>query len=70
MDSFDRKPNVYFIIDPNKIGVMTFTFDGKKTFNLFQDYPNKLSPIEKDIFDKQFPFWKEFFKDRKYDKGR
>lgn len=46
-------------------GEFLFSFDGKTTFNLFRDYPWKLTPEEKAIFDAEYPFWKEFFADRR-----
>ena len=45
-------------------GVHLFTFNKKKIYNLFKDYPHKLSKEEKEIFDKENPYWKEFFEDR------
>ena len=37
----------------------------KKTiFNLFQDYPYKLTKEQKEIFDRENPYWKDFFSDR------
>lgn len=45
-------------------GEMRFSFDGKKIYNLFADYPWKLTPEEKRIFDEENPFWAEFFEDR------
>ena len=45
-------------------GVWLFTFDKKTIFNLFQDYPHKLSPEQKQIFDRENPEWADFFKDR------
>lgn len=50
--------------DNNQIGVWEFSFDKKKTFNMFQDYPEKLTKEQKDIFDKENPYWKEFFAER------
>lgn len=41
-----------------------FSFDKVKIFNLFEDYPHNLTPEEKEIFDKENPYWKEFFKER------
>lgn len=65
----------YIILDKDKeltednvdktIGEHLFTFDKKKIYNLFEDYPYKLTKEEKEIFDKENPFWKDFFKDRK-----
>ena len=40
------------------------TFDGQTVFNLFRDYPYKLSPEQKQIFDSENPYWADFFKDR------
>jgi len=45
-------------------GQFLFTFDQKKIFNLFEDYPHNLTPEQKEIFDKENPYWKDFFKDR------
>lgn len=47
-----------------KIGEFLFSFDKKTIFNLFQDYPHKLSPEQKQIFDRENPEWADFFKDR------
>lgn len=46
------------------IGERLFTFDGVKIYNLFADYPHNLSKEEKAIFDKENPYWCDFFKDR------
>ena len=45
-------------------GEFLFSFDKKKIFNLFQDYPKALTPKQKEIFDRDNPFWADFFKDR------
>lgn len=45
-----------------------FSFDKIKVYNLFSDYPYALTQSEKEIFDKENPYWKEFFKDREYNK--
>lgn len=50
---------------PDSIGKMLFTFDGKRIFNLFRDYPHELTKEEKDLFDTLNPYWADFFKDRK-----
>lgn len=46
-------------------GEFVFSFDGEKTYNLFADYPYKLTDEEKEIFDKENPQWAEYFRDRK-----
>ena len=45
-------------------GEFVFTFDKKTFFNMFADYPHKLTPEQKAIFDKENPFWADFFSDR------
>ena len=47
-----------------KVGVWIFSFDKKTTFNMFADYPHNLTLDQKEIFDKENPFWADFFKDR------
>lgn len=67
--------NSFFKNDPNDSiwwldnsdesrGEFVFSFDGKTLFNLFRDYPNKLTPEQKSIFDKENPFWADYFSDR------
>lgn len=52
-------------VDNDKIGVFEFTFDnGQTIFNMFADYPYKLTPEQKAIFDKENPYWADFFKSR------
>ena len=48
-----------------KVGEWIFSFDKVHTFNMFADYPHKLSSKQKEIFDKENPYWANFFKDRK-----
>ena len=45
-------------------GEWLFTFDKKKVFNMFADYPQNLTAEQKAIFDRENPFWAEFFSDR------
>lgn len=47
-------------------GEWLFSFDQKTVFNMFSDYPDKLTPEQKEIFDRENPYWKEFFSDRPY----
>jgi hypothetical protein len=51
-------------IDSECKGEWLFSFDKKKVFNMFADYPDKLTPEQKRIFDKENPEWAEFFSDR------
>lgn len=56
---------IWWVDNPEQIGVWLFSFDKKKIYNMFADYPWKLSKEEKAIFDKENPYWADFFKDRK-----
>lgn len=47
------------------IGEHLFSFDKRKIYNLFRDYPWALTEEEREIFDKENPFWKDFFRDRR-----
>lgn len=52
---------ITWIENTDNIGEHLFTFDGKKIFNIFADYPHNLSAEEKAIFDKENPEWANFF---------
>lgn len=65
--NFYKKKNtdkIYWIDDPDKIGVFEFSFDKQKVFNLFRDYPHALTNEQRQVFDKENPYWADFFKDR------
>ncbi|MDR0428187.1 MAG: hypothetical protein LBH12_06240 [Dysgonamonadaceae bacterium] len=55
---------VFWIDNVENKGEFLFTFDKKKIYNLFADYPYKLTANEKEIFDKENPYWRDFFADR------
>jgi hypothetical protein len=46
-------------------GEFVFSFDKKKTYNMFADYPHNMSKDEVAIFDRENPFWADFFADRR-----
>ena len=48
----------------DRIGEWIFSFDKKTEFNMFRDYPEKLTKEQKELFDKENPYWKDFFSDR------
>ena len=56
---------IYWVLDPPEIGEHLFSFDKKNVFNLFRDYPNKLSSAQLEMFNRENPYWADFFKDRK-----
>lgn len=53
---------IWWVYTVDNIGLYLFSFDRKKIYNLFSDYPHKLSAEEKRIFDEENPYWKAFFK--------
>lgn len=55
---------IFWVDNVEDVGVWLFSFDKEKFFNMFEDYPQKLTKEQKEIFDKENPFWKDFFKDR------
>lgn len=55
---------IWWVDNPNVVGVWEFSFDKETVFNLFEDYPWKLTPEQKEIFDRENPYWKDFFSDR------
>lgn len=55
---------ILWVDNVGSVGEFLFTFDKKKIYNLFADYPHNLTPKEKAIFDKENPYWRDFFSDR------
>lgn len=55
---------VFWVDNVETIGEFLFTFDKKKIYNLFADYPHHLTKEEKVIFDKENGYWRDFFIDR------
>ena len=53
---------IWWVKDDN--GEQKFSFDRETVFNLMTDYPEKLTPEQKEIFDKENPYWKVYFKKR------
>ena len=60
----DLDDQIWWKDTPDSKGLWIFSFDKKKEYNMFRDYPWKLSPEEKRIFDEENPFWASYFSDR------
>ena len=58
-DSEESK--VWWIDKIGVIGEFLFSFDKKKIYNLFLDYPHNMTEEEVKIFDSENPFWTDFF---------
>lgn len=55
---------IWWLDTPDRVGEWIFSFDKETRFNMFADYPYKLTIQQKAIFDKENPYWAEFFRDR------
>ena len=63
--SKNRKTDVIFWVDNcDYIGQHLFTFNKRKIYNLFRDYPYNLTAEQKEIFDRENPYWREYFAER------
>lgn len=58
----NKDDKVWWVIAPTMKGLMLFSFDKIKIYNLYKDYPRNLSPEEKEIFDKENPYWADYFR--------
>ena len=57
---------IWWVVD-DEDGEIEFSFDKRHIYGLFKDCPWKLTPEKKEIFDRENPFWADFFKDRVYE---
>lgn len=51
---------IWWVNDGDKVGTFLFSFDRKKIYRLFYDYPDALTKEEKEIFDNENPFWAKY----------
>lgn len=60
----NHKKDVIWWVDnaDEEKGIWLFSFDKVEVFNMFRDYPHKLTEEQRKIFDKENPYWAEFFK--------
>ena len=63
---YKKKDNdkIWSVEEIGYIGKLLYSFDKKNIYNLWTDYPHNFTKEEKDLFDKENPYWKEFFSDR------
>lgn len=55
---------IWWVDNPENLGEWLFSFDKTNVFNMFRDYPAKLTKRQKERFDKENPEWANFFADR------
>lgn len=65
-DFYKNDPNdkIWWVDDTDLTGAWLFSFDKEKIYNMFADFPHKLTKEEVQIFVEENPDWAEFFKDR------
>lgn len=56
---------IWWVSNPEVTGEFVFSFDKKKNYNLFRDYPHNMTAEEVKRFDRENPRWAEFFAYRK-----
>lgn len=54
---------IWWVSSP-MIGSLMFSFNRITVFNLWSDYPFNLTSKQKEIFDRENPYWADFFKNR------
>ena len=60
----DPSDKIWWLVQPDVDGEWVFSFDKKQKYNMFRDYPKKLTAEQRKIFDEENPEWAEFFSDR------
>jgi len=63
----NENDKIWWVDNFDTVGEWLFSFDKKTVFNMFADYPWKLTKEQKRIFDEENPYWAEFFSDRTTD---
>ena len=63
---YKKKDNdkIWSVEEIEYIGKLLYSFDKKNIYNLWTDYPHNFTKEEKELFDKENPYWKEFFSGR------
>ena len=55
---------IYWVSVYDREGEFLVSFDRKTVFNIFSDYPWRFTPEQKALFDKENPYWANFFQER------
>ena len=58
----NEESKIWWIDNIDFRGELLFSFDQKKNYNLFADYPHNMTEEEVEIFNQENPFWRDFFK--------
>lgn len=64
-DKENKDNKIWWTSKIDRIGELNISFDRKKIYNLFEDYPYNMTEEEIEIFEKEEPYWANFFAWRK-----
>lgn len=64
-----KNDKIWWVVNPDVVGEWLFSFDKKTVYNMFRDYPYNLTEDQIKIFDRENPYWAEFFNERKQEMG-
>lgn len=59
----DENSKIWWVEELGVKGRHLFSFDKKKVYNLFADYPHNMTSEEVAVFDKENPFWADFLQE-------
>lgn len=57
----NESDTIWWVDDLDHVGRVFFSFDKKKIYNMFSDYPDKLSKNEIEIFKRENQYWSDYF---------
>ena len=60
----NEESKIWWIDKIDVRGELLFSFDQQRIYNLFLDYPHNMTEEEVRIFDRENPYWRDFFSDR------
>lgn len=64
-DKENKDNKIWWTSKIDTTGELNISFDRKKIYNLFKDYPYNMTEEEIEIFEKEEPYWANFFAWRK-----
>ena len=63
---YKEKPSdkIWQVYPFGMLGELLISFDGEAILNLWTDYPHNFTQEQKELFDKENPYWADFFRNR------
>lgn len=63
----NKTDKIWWVKNLGTVGEFLFSFDKKRIFNMFAEYPYALTAEQKKTFDEENQYWADFFKSRDED---